>query len=58
MINMLVPIFYSGIAYGGKAERCASSDLKEVPVSVSEPVNVSKCLLPMREAITRLYQRA
>lgn len=36
---------------------CTSADVKEVSISASELVNISKCLLSVTEGITRLYQR-
>jgi hypothetical protein len=37
---------------------CTSSDVKELSISPSELVNMSKCVLPVTEGITRLYRRA
>lgn len=57
--NMLIPTFYRDISVRWIMRKiCTLSDVKEVSISASELVNISKCILPVTEGITRLYQRA
>jgi hypothetical protein len=56
---MLIPTFYRDISVRWIMRKiCTLSDVKEVSISASELVNISKCILPVTEGITRLYQRA